>query len=76
MRDVSKWTDPGMSNLHALSMDVTSDESVATAVNTVIAEEGQVDIVINNAGFGLAGCLETVALSEAKVIIQNFTASK
>lgn len=37
-----------------LSLDVTSEESVAAAVRQVSQAEGQLDLVVNNAGFGLA----------------------
>lgn len=53
-------------NLHIAAMDVTSEESVRSTVAHVLKEEGQVDLVINNAGYGLAGCLETVTVEEAR----------
>jgi len=37
-----------------LSLDVTSDESVDAAVRKLIQIEGRIDLLINNAGFGVA----------------------
>ncbi|HEY8327859.1 MAG TPA: SDR family NAD(P)-dependent oxidoreductase [Rhodanobacter sp.] len=37
-----------------LSLDVTSDESVAAAIGEVIRREGRIDLLVNNAGFGVA----------------------
>jgi short-subunit dehydrogenase len=41
-----------------LQMDVCSDESVKAAVEQVMAAEGELGIVINNAGMGIAGSVE------------------
>jgi NAD(P)-dependent dehydrogenase (short-subunit alcohol dehydrogenase family) len=37
-----------------LALDVTSDESVAAAVQHVVKAEGRIDLLVNNAGFGIA----------------------
>ena len=45
-----------------LVLDVDSDESVAAA----LAEVGPVDLLVNNAGFGIEGPIEEVPLTEAR----------
>jgi NAD(P)-dependent dehydrogenase (short-subunit alcohol dehydrogenase family) len=49
----------------AVPMDVTNDSSVAAAVSRVLDEAGSIDILINNAGCGLAGAVEDTATEEA-----------
>jgi NAD(P)-dependent dehydrogenase (short-subunit alcohol dehydrogenase family) len=49
-----------------LSMDVTSDDSVQQAIDTVLQREGRLDIVVNNAGIAVAGPVEFTSMEEAK----------
>src|SRR5215468_439160 len=48
-----------------LLMDVTSTDSVARAVDEVVRRENRIDVVVNGAGFGLAGSIEDTTLDEA-----------
>jgi NAD(P)-dependent dehydrogenase (short-subunit alcohol dehydrogenase family) len=48
-----------------IPLDVTSDASVAGAVRWVLDREGALDIVVNNAGFGIAGAIEDTTVEEA-----------
>lgn len=47
-------------------MDVTDEKSVLTAVNEVVAKEGKIDVLLNNAGMGIGGALENFSAAEAR----------
>ncbi|MCP3136069.1 SDR family oxidoreductase [Pyxidicoccus xibeiensis] len=56
---------------HVLEMDVTRDDSVQGAVDAVLSREGHLDVVVNNAGYALAGALEDVSLDEARRLLDT-----
>lgn len=52
--------------VETLELDVTSDESVAKAVDTVISKCGRIDILVNNAGIGSGGPLAELPLQAVR----------
>lgn len=59
-RDVTEAAD----GLFAVRADVTSADAVTSAVQEVIAQFGQLDVLVNNAGIGAQGTVEGNDLSE------------
>lgn len=53
-----------------VSMDVTDEESVRRGVLEVLGEAGRIDILINNAGYGVFGPLEEFSVEKAKELFE------
>src|SRR5438093_9750476 len=47
-------------------LDVTKDESVRNAIQQIVSEAGRIDVVVNNAGYGLTGAFEDLSIDEIK----------
>ena len=65
--DVEKYASDNSVDLHAIELDVGSQESADAAVARVVAEQGRLDVVIHNAGhmvFGPAEAFTPEQLSE------------
>ncbi|UVO06767.1 oxidoreductase [Pectobacterium polonicum] len=53
-------------DIRVLPLDVTDSVSVQTVVDTIIAECGRIDVVVNNAGYGSYGAVEEVSPEEGR----------
>jgi NAD(P)-dependent dehydrogenase (short-subunit alcohol dehydrogenase family) len=54
-----------------ISCNVDDDASAQAAVEHVIATEGRIDVLVNNAGFGIYGALEETSVEEAKAVMET-----
>src|ERR1700719_2404789 len=52
--------------VEALTLDVADDASVAHVIETILAREGRLDVLVNNARFGIAGAIEDTSIDEAR----------
>lgn len=67
-RDPSKLSFPNTSdsNYLALALDVTDKSTIESAFSTTLSKFGRVDVVVNNAGYGLSGPFETLSESQMR----------
>ena len=52
--------------LETLELDVDKEDSVKNAINKIVKEKGRIDVLVNNAGYGLFGCLEDISMEDLK----------
>ena len=58
-------------NLRTLPLDVTDDGSVASAIETILAREGHIDALVNNAGIGTFGTIEFAPEAELRATFET-----
>src|SRR3954454_13370661 len=54
-----------------LPLDVTDDESVASGVREVLGRSGRIDVLVNNAGLGVAGAAEESSVEQARALFDT-----
>jgi NAD(P)-dependent dehydrogenase (short-subunit alcohol dehydrogenase family) len=69
-----RGADAGKQSFEMLALDVTNDESIEAAVGEVMRRSGRIDVLVNNAGFGvgLAGDEETSIAQTKAIFDTNF----
>ena len=52
--------------LKTVQLDVTDDIFVIIAIQSITAESGRIEVLVNNAGYGLTGVFEDLSMEEIK----------
>jgi short-subunit dehydrogenase len=65
-RRIEKMDDLVKLGAKSIKMDITVDTDIVNAVNTVLEEEGKIDVLVNNAGYAIYGAMEDTTLEDAR----------
>jgi NAD(P)-dependent dehydrogenase (short-subunit alcohol dehydrogenase family) len=58
--------DKEMIPLKTIQLDVTDSTSVNNAIKSIMEQSGRIDVLVNNAGYGLVGAFEELSIEEIK----------
>lgn len=58
-------------SIHVVDMDVTNDESVETAIASVLEKAGKIDVLLNNAGVMYLGITEAFSIAQARAQMET-----
>jgi len=65
-RNIDTIADLAAAGCRVLALDLTDEPSMSAAVKTIEAEHGQVDVLVNNAGYGEFGAVEQVDINRVR----------
>lgn len=52
--------------ISVITLDVDKPESIKAAISQIMKEKQRIDVLVNNAGYGIFGCLEDLTINELK----------
>lgn len=64
--DYRLWILSKSKGVKPIALDVIDENSIKDAIATIIKNEGRIDVLINNAGYGSYGAIKDVTMEEAR----------
>jgi NAD(P)-dependent dehydrogenase (short-subunit alcohol dehydrogenase family) len=64
-------TDKEKLPIKVVQLDVTDNQSVNNAIETIVSETGRIDVLVNNAGYGLGGAFEDLSIEQIKNLYET-----
>lgn len=58
-------------NLDVIELDIDKEDSIKSAVKKVLEQKGRIDVLVNNAGYGIFGCVEDITMDDLKAQFQT-----
>src|SRR5712664_37457 len=65
-REIAELAKHESLSLQVVELDVTDDLSVESAVSKIVLQCGRIDVLVNNAGYGIMDLAETVTMAQAR----------
>ena len=57
--------------INVLELDVDKEDSVKIAIKQILDQKQRIDVLVNNAGWGIWGCVEDVSIDEFKALFET-----
>jgi NAD(P)-dependent dehydrogenase (short-subunit alcohol dehydrogenase family) len=57
--------------VRTVQLDVTDESSVKNAIQSILSESGRIDLLVNNAGYGMTGAFEDIGMDEIKSLYET-----
>lgn len=62
---------PDESRVQKLKLDVTSKDSIVKAISDAVQKFGRLDVVVNNAGYAIAGDTEVIPEADSRALLET-----
>ena len=57
--------------IRTVQLDVTDENSIKSAIQSILSEAGRIDLLVNNAGYVLTGAFEDIGMDEIKSLYET-----